>query len=37
MNVNEKKKKNFSFFKRFFFMKSKDYVVGEDISVDERK
>lgn len=37
MNSNEKKKKNFSFSKRFPFMKSKDHAVGEDISADERK
>lgn len=36
MNANEKKKKNFSFSKRFPFMKSKDHAVGEDISADER-
>lgn len=35
MNSNEKKKKNFSFSKRFPFMKSKDHAVGEDISADE--
>nr|XP_034328877.1 disks large homolog 1 isoform X6 [Crassostrea gigas] len=35
MNANEKKKKNFSFSKRFPFMKSKDHAVGEDISADE--
>ncbi|XP_078312483.1 disks large homolog 1-like isoform X2 [Crassostrea virginica] len=36
MSANEKKKKNFSFSKRFPFMKSKDHAVGEDISADER-
>nr|XP_022286484.1 disks large homolog 1-like isoform X4 [Crassostrea virginica] len=35
MSANEKKKKNFSFSKRFPFMKSKDHAVGEDISADE--
>ncbi|KAK3095808.1 hypothetical protein FSP39_019465 [Pinctada imbricata] len=34
--ANEKKKKNFSFTKRFPFMKSKDQSGSEDISADER-
>ncbi|XP_063430161.1 disks large 1 tumor suppressor protein-like isoform X5 [Mytilus trossulus] len=36
LSANDKKKKNFSFSKRFPFMKSKDQSGSEDISADER-
>lgn len=35
--LNDRKKKNFSFSRRFPFMKSKDQSGSEDISCDERK
>lgn len=37
LSATDKKKKNFSFSKRFPFMKSKDQSGSEDISADERK